>query len=100
MSATALAVARASVLITHEAGPLNLFGRLRARVERRDTNGKKLPCLPGSLCDMLTCFHCVGLWLSLAAVVAYASAPKATLYCLSPLWLAGIVTAVHNRAFR
>lgn len=52
-----LATWRVSAILTEEAGPLNIFGRIR-----KAAGADVLIPVPGSLGDIMSCIYCLSVW--------------------------------------
>ena len=80
-----LAVCRLTLLLTKEAGPLDVFGKLRRVVCRGTAAGDK--ARPGSMCHGVRCTHCVSLWVALLVTCLYLCWPTATCAACLPFAL-------------
>jgi hypothetical protein len=67
----ALATWRVAYMLTHEAGPFNVFQRLRERIPE---NGH------GRLGDLLSCIWCMSVWVGAGCVVIWYAGLLVVLY--------------------
>ena len=71
-----LATWRVSLLLVEEAGPYNVFGRLRKRAGvRADQPSDAAPREPGELGKMLSCVWCASVWVGLSLTIVQRVCP-------------------------
>lgn len=91
----ALAVFRLSLLLNREAGPGDIFVRLRLAAGMHfDEYGQEQPT--GPLSDLLHCIWCLSVWVAALFALLHVLAPKVAYLCSLPLALSG-ATVLLNR---
>lgn len=92
----ALATYRLTLLVSKEAGPFDLFGRLRTRVGVRFDQYSN-PYATGQLSEMILCPFCLSVWMGIGLTILAGTAhllgwEAILFYALLPLALSGFAT--------
>lgn len=77
------AVWRITSLLTDEAGPWNMFGRLRSRLGVRFEHGHRIATT--ELGALFLCVWCLSPWIGVAVTILYFSFPTQTFWIAVPL---------------
>lgn len=96
-----VAVWRVSHLLLNEAGPKDIFGRLRiwaGAEEILDDGSREVIESPpdGSLAQLFQCMWCLSVWLGMAAAVSYLLCPHATVAVALPFFLSGVAVLIEE----
>lgn len=90
-----LACFRITSLLVYEAGPLDVFHRIRKWAGiRYDKNSNKIA--DGELGRMLLCPWCTSLWVGIGLTVLYAISPPLMFWIALPFSLSGICVIVQE----
>lgn len=93
----ALATWRISSLLVTEAGPMDIFERMRHQLGvRYDNNSEKYGT--NALSEMLICVWCTSVWVAVLWVTLYALWPKRTKQIALPLALSAGAILVEGHA--
>lgn len=94
----ALATWRIANLLVNEAGPFDLFGRLRAGlgIDYDPLKEEFYNRSGGEVAEMLLCIYCTSIWVAAAVLIAYLLAPTPTFWFCAGLSLS-TVTCVIDR---
>ena len=91
----ALATWRVSSLFVAEAGPANVFGRLRSAVGViADANGRAVAT--NIVAGVFVCVWCFSVWAGSALAVAYIVAPPVCLAGAFPFALSAVAVILHE----